>query len=89
MMISVTSPTGDPITTASVETANASSAIPCHSGSSQNICVVMGGAGSYNVRVTATGYQPATQTVVVTGTSSVCGCGTVDTRMVTIVLTPA
>jgi len=85
--IFVTSTSGEPITGALAEATGIGTAIPCHLGSQANMCQVLGGAKTYDVRVTAPGYQPATQTIVVTGRSADCGCGTVDTRTVTIALT--
>jgi len=50
------------------------------------MCRVLGGIGTYDVRVSAPGFQAVEQSIVVTGTPSACGGGSVDTRMVTIVL---
>jgi hypothetical protein len=50
------------------------------------MCIVPGGAGTYDVRVSAPGFQAVGQSIVVTGSSPACGCGSVDTRMLTIVL---
>ena len=89
LLISVMSAAGEPITGASAEVSGAVSITPalkCNTGSLQNMCIVGGGAGTYDVRVSAPGFQAVEQSIVVTGTQSVCDCGTVDTRMVTIVL---
>jgi hypothetical protein len=49
--------------------------------------MVPGSARTYDVRITAPGYQPSTQSIVVTGRSGGCNCDIVDTRMVTVALT--
>ena len=86
-MIFVTSTSGEPIKGASAEVSGITGVIPCVTGSQANVCMVPGSARTYDVRITAPGYQPATQSIVVTGHSVDCGCGGVDTRMVTIALT--
>lgn len=88
-MIFVTSTSGEPIRGASAEVSGISGAIPCVFGAESNVCRVPGSAGTYDVRITAAGYQPATQSIAVTGHSGGCGCGTVDSRTVTIALTAA
>ena len=60
--------------------------MPCNAGSLENMCIVNGYAGTYDIRVSAPGYQPVAQKIVVTGSNPPCGCQTADTRMVTIVL---
>jgi len=89
IIISVTSAAGEPITGASAEVSGAvtiTPALTCNTGSLANMCRVFGGIGTYDVRVSAPGFQAVEQSIVVTGTQSACGCGSVDTRMVTIVL---
>jgi hypothetical protein len=91
LLISVTSAAGEPITGASAEVSGAVSITPalkCNTGSLQNMCIVGGGAGTYDVRVSAPGFQAVEQSIVVTGSQPLCGCGSVDTRMVTIALAP-
>ena len=87
--VNVTSAAGEPIAGASAQVSDAPLAIKCNSGSLANMCIVFGGPGTYNVRVTAAGFQPVTESITVTGTSPRCGCGTPNTRTVTIVLTPS
>jgi hypothetical protein len=87
LIILITSPSGEPIISASVQATGMTAPMPCHFGSQANMCMVLGAAGTYTINVTAAGYQAATQSLVVTGHDAECGCGTVDTRMVTIVLT--
>ena len=86
--IVVTSTSGEPITGASADITGAvKTVMPCQFGSQKNVCIVPGQGGTYDVRVSAAGYQAATESVVVTGTTPACGCGTVNTQTVTIVLT--
>jgi hypothetical protein len=49
-------------------------------------CVVMGGAGTYELDLSAPGYQSIHRSVVVQGTTPECGCPTVETQRLTIVL---
>jgi hypothetical protein len=91
MLISVMSAAGEPITGASAEVSGAVSITPalkCNTGSLANMCIVFGGAGTYEVRVSAPGFQAVEQSIVVTGSDRACGCGSVDTRMLTISLAP-
>jgi hypothetical protein len=89
IIISVTSASGEPITSASAEVTGTANAIPCQAGSLSNMCIVFGNAGTYQVRVTAPGFQSVTASVVVASSTPACGCGTVDTRIVTIALPAA
>src|SRR5580765_3227020 len=53
-------------------------------------CVVSGGPGTYEIDVSAAGYQPVHQEVRVTGTPSTsCGCATADTQQLSVALTRA
>jgi hypothetical protein len=91
ILLSVTSAAGEPITGSSADVSGAvtiTPALKCNTGSLANMCTVLGGAGTYAVRVSAPGFQTVEQAVVVTGSQPPCGCGTVDTRMLTIVLVP-
>ena len=91
IVISVTSAVGEPITGASAEVSGAvtiTPALKCNTGSLANMCRVFGGTGTYDVHVSAPGFQVVGQSIVVTGSQPPCGCGTVDTRMLTIVLAP-
>jgi hypothetical protein len=89
LIVFITSVSGDPIISGSVQATGMTTPMACHFGSQANMCQLLGAAGTYEVNVTAPGYQAATQRIVVTGHDADCGCGTVDTRMVTIALTPA
>jgi hypothetical protein len=60
--VSVTSAAGAPITGASAEVSGAvtiTPALKCNTGSLQNTCMVLGGAGNYDVRVSAPGFDSA------------------------------
>ncbi len=61
----------------------------CSAGSSSTQCVVPGTAGTYNIQVTATGYQAMSQSVTVEGSNPPCGCPTVQAQQIDVVLTPS
>ena len=88
LLINVTSLGGEAITgaTAAISGPLTSPAIPCNAGSLGNMCIVNGYGGTYDIRVSAPGYQTVAQTIIVTGNNPECGCQTADTRMVTIAL---
>jgi hypothetical protein len=61
--------------------------VPCAGGVT---CIVSGYAGTYNLSVSAPGFQNVLRTVVVTGEApGGCGCPSIDTQNVTIALVPA
>ena len=52
-------------------------------------CHVPGGAGSYQLTISATGYAPATASVTITGEDAGCNsCGRVDRQHITVTLQP-
>ena len=54
------------------------------------VCVVSGGAGTYEIDVSAPGYVSAHRRVVVAGAEARgCGCASAETQQVTVALTPA
>jgi hypothetical protein len=55
--------------------------VPC-----RTACRVPGTAGTYVLEVTAPGFAPVRQTLVVQGTNPSCGCPTVETQSVGITL---
>jgi hypothetical protein len=58
-------------------------------GESASSCFEPGVPGTYNLRLTAPGFQDATLRVVVPGTTPECGCPTVQAQQVSVVLTPS
>lgn len=53
------------------------------------VCHVLGGAGSYQLTISATGYAPATASVTITGEGAGCNtCGRVDRQQIAITLQP-
>ena len=88
MVVSVTSIiSGLPISGATVQLVG-STAIPCNQPPGST-CSIPGGVGTYELDVSAPGFQTMHRTVVVTGTAPACGCGTVNTENVTVGLVPA
>lgn len=86
LIVFITSASGEPIISGSIQATGMTAPMACHFGSQANMCMVLGAAGTYNVSVTASGYVATTESFVVTGHDAACGCGIVDTRMVTIAL---
>jgi len=62
--------------------------IPCN-GSPAATCIVTGGPGTYGIDIGATGFQTVHRFVVVTGSSSSCGCTYVATQHLDVALVPA
>jgi len=65
-----------------------SSPISCNQGTSVNQCRVLGGAGTYNLRVAAPGFQTVTQSVAVDPSNDRCSCA-VNTQTINVVLAPS
>jgi hypothetical protein len=60
---------------------------PCDS--IARVCHVLGGAGNYQLTVSATGYAPATASVTITGEGAGCNtCGRVDRQELAVTLQP-
>lgn len=86
--ISVSAATGGPVVGVSVETSGAvTGSAQCTTGSSATLCYVMGVAGTYDLKVGATGFGTVVQTVTVQGSNPACGCPTVVAEELAIVLT--
>ncbi len=84
--IAVTSSaTSGPVTGAFVQATGTTSPIPCD----QSSCIVMGGAGTYELDVGAPGFQTVHRSVVVTERSSNCGCAEIDTQNLVVALVPS
>jgi hypothetical protein len=58
------------------------------SGSPVATCLVLGEIATYEVDIGATGFQTVHRSIVVTGTIPTCGCESIDTQHVSVVLTP-
>lgn len=53
------------------------------------VCHVLGGAGRYQLSISATGYLPATASLTITGEDAGCNtCGHVDRQQITVTLQP-
>lgn len=76
-------PTGAPATGAFMAVTGAvTGGGPC----SDAKCVVLGGAGTYDLDVSAPGYQTVHRRVVVPGANPDCGCPIVETQRLTVAL---
>jgi hypothetical protein len=60
----------------------------CTAAESATECVVPGLPGTYNLQLAAVGFQDQTLSLVVTGSTPACGCTSVQTQRVSVVLTP-
>jgi hypothetical protein len=87
----VTSATGGPVPGLAVDLVGGGwGPVQCIVEETQNRCLVPGGRGTYQLRVAAPGYQAADLIVVVPGSDAPpCGCATVQTQDVDVVLTPS
>ncbi len=65
-----------------------SPAVACTQGP-DSTCWIPGGPGTYELDIGAPGYQTMHRSVVVTGTTSACGCGTVNTQHLAVALVAA
>ena len=85
LIVNVTGGTpGAPVTGAVVQVSGAIfGTIPCSTS-----CYVPGTAGTYNLDVTAPGFEALRRTVTVQGTNPSCGCPTVVPEKVTVALVP-
>ncbi len=81
-------PDGIPGLVATV-TGAASSSGPCQQ-APVTLCHIMGGPGTYQVQLSAPGYQSTQLSLTITGTEAGCNtCGHVDRQDVDVVLKPA
>jgi hypothetical protein len=90
ILVSVTSSaTGAALPGATVtETKPGSATYPCVLAPGAT-CPVLGSYGTYELDISAPGYQTAHRSVVVTGSSPPCGCPRVDTQQIAVALAPS
>jgi hypothetical protein len=75
---------GSPVAGATVSvTGGAVTQLPC-SGS----CEVFGYGGTYELDITAPGFQPTHRSIRIHGTMPDCGCATTDTQHLSVALVP-
>jgi hypothetical protein len=87
--IGVTSAAGGPVEGLTVRVSGAAmGTASCTTGSANTMCFVPGTAGTYNLDLAASGFQPTQRTVTVTGTTPECGCPTVEKVHLDVVLSP-
>lgn len=90
IMLSVTSAAGGPVAGLTLTMSGAASGSgPCSVGPSATLCAVLGMAGTYELRLTAAGFQDKTLTITVQGTTPPCGCPSVQTEQRSVVLDPS
>ena len=89
IMLGVTSAPGGPVPGLTVTVSGSASGLAqCTAGASVTSCTVPGTAGTYNLLLSAAGFQEQALSVVVSGSTPACGCPTVQTQQVNAVLTP-
>ena len=87
--LTVSSAAGGPVPDLTLTvTGRVSSTGPCSVGPSATSCLVAGTAGTYDLQLAAAGFQDKTLSVTVAGSSPACGCPSVQTQHVDVVLTP-
>jgi hypothetical protein len=90
VILSVTSAAGGPVAGLSMTVSGAASGSgPCSAGDSATLCTVPGMPGTYDVRLTASGFQEKALSVTVEGSSPPCACTSVQTQRLSVVLTPS
>ena len=89
IMLRVTSIAGGPVPGLTLTVSGAvSGSGPCTAGPAATSCVLPGTSGTYNLRLTAAGFEEKTLTVTVQGSTPPCGCTTVQTQQLDVALTP-
>jgi hypothetical protein len=89
ILLSVTSTSDDPVPGLTLTVSGAASgSTQCTVGESATSCYVPGMPGMYNLHLTAAGFQDETLSVAVSGTTPPCGCTSVQTQRVRLLLTP-
>jgi hypothetical protein len=89
VQINVTSARGGPVADVAVTISGAvTGAASCNTDATATVCYVAGVAGTYELETTAPGFEPVRRTVTVSGTSPECGCPTVTTVRLDVVLDP-
>jgi hypothetical protein len=90
IVLSVTSAAGGPAADVTMTVSGAASGSgPCSPGDSATLCIVTGMPGTYNVRLTAPGFEGKALSVTVEGSSPPCGCTSVQTQRLSVVLEPS
>ena len=87
--VTVTSAAGGPVSSLTLTLSGAvSGSGPCGIVGTTTVCTVLGGQGTYNLLLTAAGFQDQKFTVTVPGAMPPCQCPTVQAQQVNVVLTP-
>ena len=88
--LSVTSAAGGPVPGLTLTFSGAASgSASCTVGQSATSCIVPGSAGTYELRLTASGFQEKTLTVAAQGSTPPCGCPLVTTEERNVVVDPS
>jgi len=88
--LSVTSTMGGPVPGLTLTMSGAASGSgQCNAGASATSCVVPGMPGTYDLRLTAAGFQDKALSVTVPGSTPPCGCPSVQTQQLDVALTPS
>jgi hypothetical protein len=89
IQMSVTSGRGGPVADVAVTISGAvTGAASCNTDPTATVCYVAGVAGTYELEITARGFQTSRRTVTVSGTTPECGCPAATTVRLDVVLDP-
>jgi hypothetical protein len=87
ILVNVRTTTGAAVPGAVLQVSGAtSSTSPCSTAADVSTCFVPGTAGTYDLVLTAPGFQTMQRTIAVSGTNPACGCPTVMTEHLDVVL---
>jgi hypothetical protein len=87
ILVNVRASTGGAVPGAVLQVSGATSGTsPCNMAADVSTCSVPGTAGTYDLVLTAPGFETTRRTVAVSGTNPACGCPTVMTQHLDIVL---
>jgi hypothetical protein len=90
IVLRVTSVTGDPVADLSMTVSGAViGSGSCSVEGAATVCGLVGPSGTYNIRLTAPGFQERTLGVTVAGSTPPCGCPIIETQQLDVSLTPS
>jgi hypothetical protein len=88
-MLTATSAAGGPVARLTLTFSGiAVGSSQCLADQSATSCLVPGYSGTYNLELLAPGFEDKTLSVTVPGTTPACGCSSVATQHVNVVLMP-
>jgi hypothetical protein len=89
VVLNVSSMTGGPVAALSMSVSGAVvGSGSCSVAESVTVCSLGGGPGTYNIRLTAPGFEEKELSITVTGNTPACACTTVVTQELSVVVSP-